>query len=210
MCSLCRWVVVPWLPVVMAVGGGTARGVWVDAQEALSIPVVARTLAEQGKARDLPANLKGRVKDSIKEGAATYSLPTGSSPALLFRLPEYSAPYTLTVTSLPRGFGTWQLFVPAVVLLDSDFQPTREVSDPDFVFKKQTFSKSQRLDAEIAVDEASRNVRYLFMYTNGALIGEMYGVHESKAYGTLIAPVVDVKLMRSLHGSVEIEARPAK
>lgn len=210
MSSLCKWVVVPWLPVVMAAGGGTARGVWVNAQEAPSIPVVARALAEQGKARDLPASLKGRVKDSLKEGAATYSLPAGSSTALLFRLPDYSAPYTLTVASLPRGFGTWQLFVPAVVLLDSDFQPIREVPEADFIFKKQTFSKSQRLEGDIAIDESSRIARYLFMYTNGALIGEMYGVHEGKAYGTLIAPVIDVKLMRSMHGSVEIEARPAK
>ena len=121
------------------------------------------------------------------------------SPAVLFRLPDYSAPYTLTVTSLPRGFGTWQLFVPAVVLLDSDFQPTREVPEADFIFKKQTFSKSQRLEGEIAIDESSRNARYLFMYTNGALIGELYGVHESKAYGTRW-PLIDVKLTRSLHG----------
>ena len=210
MCRFCRWAVVPWLAVVTAAGAGTARGVRVHAQEAGSIPVVARTLAEQGQARDLPANLKGRIKDSVKEGAATYPLPAGSSPALLFRLPGYAAPYTLTVTSLPRGFGTWQLFVPAVVLLDSEFQPIRDVPEADFVFKKQTFSKSQRLEGEIAVDESLRNARYVFMYTNAALIGEMYGVHESKAYGTLVAPVIDVKLMRSLHGSVEIEARPAK
>ncbi len=137
-------------------------------------------------------------------------VPAGSSPALLFRLPGYAAPYTLTVTSLPRGLGTWQLFVPAVVLLDSEFQPVRDVPEADFVFKKQTFSKSQRLEGEIAVDESLRNARYVFMYTNAALIGEMYGVHESKAYGTLVAPVIDVKLMRSLHGSVEIEARLAK
>jgi hypothetical protein len=208
--SLYGRVVIPWVAVVMAAGGVTARGVWGHTQEASSLPVVARTLAEQGKARDLPANLKGRIKDSIKEGAAAYSLPAGSSPALLFKLPGYSAPYTLTVTSLPRGFGTWQLFVPAIVLLDSDFQPTREVPEADFVFKKQTFSKSQRLEVEIAVDESSRGARYLFMYTNGALIGEMYGVFENKAYGTLAGPVVDVKLMRSLHGSVEIEAQPAK
>ena len=209
MCSLCRWVVLPCLPVIFAAGGSAVRGVVVDAQEAPSISVVARTLAEQEQARDLPANLKGRVKDSIKEDAAAYSLPAGSSPALLFRLPGYSVPYTLTVTSLPRGFGTWQLFVPAVVLLDSDFQPTREVPEADFIFKPQTFSKSQRLEGEIAVNESLRNARYLFMYTHAKLIGEMYGVHESRAYGEPVAPTIDVKLMRSLHGSVEIEARPA-
>lgn len=210
MSSICRRAVLPWLAVVTVVGTDTARGVRAYAQEAGSIPVVARTLAEQGQPRDLPANLKGRIKDSVKEGATTYALPTGPSPALLFRLPGYSRPYTLTVTSLPRGFGTWQLFVPAVVLLDSDFQPIRDVPDADFVFKKQTLSKSQRLDVDIAIDESLRSARYVFMYTNAALIGELYGVHESKAYGTLVAPVVDVKLMRSLHGSVEIEARPAK
>ena len=208
--SFSRWAVIPWLPIVIVAGAGAARGVRVNAQEAPSISDVARTLAEQGQARDLPANLKGRIKDTIKEGAATYPLPAGLSPAVLFRLPDYSTPYTLTVTSLPRGFGTWQLFVPAVVLLDSDFQPTRELPEADLVFKKQTFSKSQRLEGEIAIDESSRNARYLFMYTNGALIGELYGVHESKAYGTLIAPTIDVKLTRSMHGSVEIEARPAK
>lgn len=208
--SVCRWVVVPCMPVMLAAGGAAARGVLLDAQEAPSIPAVARALAEQGKARDLPASLKGRIKDSVKEGAATYPLPGGSSPALLFRLPGYSMPYTLTVTSLPRGFGTWQLFVPAIVLLDSDFQPTREVPEADFIFKPQTFSKSQRLEGQLAVSESLRNARYLFMYTNAAQIGQMYGVHESRAYGELVAPTIDVKLMRSLHGSVEIEARPAK
>jgi hypothetical protein len=46
------------------------------------------------------------------------------------------------------------------------------------------------------------------MYTGGALIGGMYGVRESRRCGTLKAPVVGVTLMRSLHGSVEIGARP--
>lgn len=208
--NTCLRLASPCLAFAMAAGAGSAGCARVSAQEAQSIPVVARALDEQKKARDLPANLKGRVKDSIKEGAATYPLPAGSSPALLFRLPAYSTPYTLTVTSLPRGFGTWQVFVPAVVLLDSDFQAIREVAEADYVFKPQTFSKSQRLEGEIAIDESVRNARYLFMSTNAALVGELFGVHESKAYGTLIAPTLDVKLIRSLHGSVEIEARSAK
>ena len=57
---------------------------------------------------------------------------------MLFRLPEYSAPYRLTVTSLPKGFGTWKLFIPTIVLLDPVFQLNREVSEAEFTFKPQT------------------------------------------------------------------------
>lgn len=196
---------------VAVVGEGAKQGDPANAQDASSIAVVARTLAEQGKARALPANLEGRVKFKVEEGAETFPLPSGQSPAVLFRLPEYSAPYTLTVTSLPKGFGTWKLFIPTIVLLDPAFQPTREVSEAEFTFKPQTFSKSQRLEGEIPIDESSRNDRYLLMYTDAALIGELYGVHRNRPYGRPLSLLkVDVKLKRSLHGSLEVVARPVK
>jgi Maltose operon periplasmic protein precursor (MalM) len=209
--SLCKCIATLSLPALMVAGGGAAQVDPANAQEASSIPLVARTLAEQGMARDLPANLKGRIKHTIKEDEDTFSLPAGRSPVVLVQLPDYSVPYTLTVTSLPRGFGTWKLFVPSVVLLDSAFQPTREVAEAEFIFKPQTFSKSPRLEGEMSIDESSRNDRYLFIYADGAQIGELYGVHGSKAYGVVVIPLkVDVKLVRSLHGSVEIEPRSVK
>jgi len=206
-----RGIVVAVFVFVAVVLASAKQGDSANTQDASSIPVVAQTLAEQGKARALPASLRGRIKFKIEEGAETFPLPSGQSPAVLFRLPEYSAPYTLTVTSLPKGFGTWKLFIPTIVLLDPAFQPTREVSEAEFTFKPQTFSKSQRLEGEIPIDESSRNARYLLMYTDAALLGELYGVHRNKPYGRpLSALKVDVKLERSGHGSLEVEARPVK
>ena len=104
MCSLCRWVVVPWLPVVMAAGGGTARGVWVNARRRLRSLSLHERWPSKGKHATCPPTSRGASRTPSKRALATYSLPTGSSTALLFRLPDYSAPYTLTVASLPRGF----------------------------------------------------------------------------------------------------------
>lgn len=196
---------------VAVVSEGGKQGDPANAQDASSIPVVARTLAEQGKARILPRDLKGRTKFKIEEGAERFPLPSGESPAVLFRLPEYSAPYTLTVTSFPKGFGTWKLFIPSIVMLDAAFQPNREVSEAEFTFKPQTFSKSQRLQGEIPIDESSRNDRYLLVYTDATLIGELYGVHRNKPSGRPQSLMwLNVKLERSLHGSIEVEARPVK
>jgi hypothetical protein len=211
MCNLFKCIATLSLSTLVVAGGGATQGDAAKPQEASSIPLVARTLVEQGKARDLPANLEGRIKHKIKEDTETFSLPGGQSPVVLVQLPDYSVPYTLTVTSLPRGFGTWKLFVPTVVLLDSDFQPTREVTEAEFVFKAQTFSKSPRLEVEMPIGESSRNDRYLFIYTDAAQIGEQYGVHRSEPYGAVVIPLkIDVKLVRSLHGSVEIQARPVR
>ena len=57
-----RGIVVAVTVFVAVVVAGAQQSDPAKAQGASSIQVVARTLAEQGKARDLPAGLKGRVK----------------------------------------------------------------------------------------------------------------------------------------------------
>lgn len=115
---------------------------------------VAQALAAQDQVIILPA--KGRVKRSLKRDAKLFVLPTGETPVLLFKLPDYSAPYSLTITSLcNRGcLGlSKSIFVPAGTFLDAEFRPVRELPAAHFESLEAGFTKPYRLEATVLIDE---------------------------------------------------------
>jgi tetratricopeptide (TPR) repeat protein len=169
---------------------------------------IARTLAGQGQLVNVPAN--GRVKQSVKKDAPSFALPTGESRAVLFKLPDYSAPYTVTITS-PCNHGcvgfSKSIFVPSGVFLDAEFQPTRWLPKTEFEFLEPGFSKAFRLEAKVLIDEPRKGDRYLLLYTIG---GDVGSVVRDTYIGGLIPSLRHSKVTASADGSLELEARPAR
>ena len=64
---------------------------------------IARQLVDKGVVLDIEA--KGKVKPSFKKEDPLFSTPAGRSPAALLRLPEFQAPYRITVKSSRHGMG---------------------------------------------------------------------------------------------------------
>jgi len=168
---------------------------------------IARTLAGQGQVVALPA--RGRVKHSVKKEAPSFALPTGESRVALFKLPDYSAPYTVTITSPCKhgcvGFSK-SIFVPSCVFLDAEFQPTRQLPKTEFEILEAGFSKPFRLEARVLIDEPRKGDRYLLLYTIG---GDVGSVVQDTYIGGLIPSLRHSRVRASADGPLELEARPA-
>jgi hypothetical protein len=174
---------------------------------------VIRGLIEQKTVLHVPAN--GKVRQSIKKDAPTFSMPDGLSPVLLFQLPEYLAPYILTVTSSPTGLGfTKRVFVPSALLIDGDFQQTRAVTEAAFTYKSQGMTKGARLEAAIPFNEPQKTERFVLLYTRTGAAGERMDKLTPVVLGAGAAGAVVGSLLthteRSTEGSIEVEASPAK
>jgi len=128
-------------------------------------------------------------------------LPAGESRVLLFKLPDYSAPHTLTITS-PCNHGclgfSKSIFVPSGMFLDAGFQPTSELPAAQFEGLDAGLTKPYRLEATVLIDELRKGDRYLLINTIGQGVGDV--VHFGK-YRNITA---------SAHGSLELKAKPAK
>ena len=110
---------------------------------------------------------KGKAKQSITKESPTFPFPEGESRVVMFKLPEYQAPYELTVASLIDGWGlTKDVFVPRALIFDSEFQTTREVPEDEFL------QKSNTLRATIPFFDQHKGDRYLLLYTRVGAVGE--------------------------------------
>ena len=106
---------------MLAVAGslGTACLAWAQ-ESAVSPEQVARTLVSQKHVVVIAA--KGKAKSKIEKEAPKHRLANGESPVALFRLPDYSGPYSLKVTSLCNCVGFRKsMLVPSGVFLDEQF-----------------------------------------------------------------------------------------
>ncbi len=164
---------------------------------------IARALADQGQSIAIP--VKGRVKQSIKKEAVTFLLPTGESRALLFRLPDYDAPYSLIITSQCNhgclGF-TKSIFVPSGTFLDAEFRPTRQLDESEFENLRASAFKAYRIEADVLVDDLQNADRYLLVYTIGKDVGDVWFTFPLR--GLMKANEVKAAAV----GSLELEVRP--
>lgn len=168
---------------------------------------IAQHLNHNGTVVQVPAS--GKAKQSIQKESPTFPFPDGESRVALFRLPEYSVPYTLTVASGIGGFGFGKdVFVPTGLLFDGDFQRTRDLPESDFA------QKSNTLVATISFDDQQKGDRYLLLFTRGALVGErMDKVHPQTNTAGAVPALISFKLVkaqRAANGSIQVEAKPTK
>ena len=163
-----------------------------------SVREITQALAARGPCIGLPA--KGKVKRTIKRDAPSFLLPGGESPVLLFKLPDYTLPYTLTVTS-PCNYGCFgfskSIFAPSGIFFDSHFEPTRELPSSQFENLNESLTKSRRLETTILINELRREDRYLLLYTMAGDVGEVVHIGERST------------IQASTYGSVELSVQPA-
>jgi hypothetical protein len=209
--------------LLAAILGGGGRGTAVNAATYKQVPDanaespenVVRLLAEQRKVIVVPS-LKATVKQALKEDASSFGLPNGPSRVLLFQLPEYSQPYTLTLSSLCKCFGfSKSIFVPSALFFDAEFRETRQLPETEFRNDKPGMTKGYRLETTIVIDDARKADRFLLLFTNAAAVGRDQGTFVA-GNGSGAATVGAMKLLhlngvkRSVDGTIELETKPKK
>jgi hypothetical protein len=142
----------------------------------------------------------------------------GVSPVLLVRLPDYQAPYTLTLYSAPGGWGrTKDIFVPSGLLFDEAFTLTRVLPENAFAVR-ESLMRGSHLQAVVPFDESHQGDRYLLVYTRADALGQRERVNVTSVGATtasgavtgLAASVLASLLMRverKPEGSVDLETR---
>jgi Maltose operon periplasmic protein precursor (MalM) len=158
-------------PIALARGQAAASDS-AEARPAVQAPEeVGRVLADQGAIVVLKGP-RGKVKAKVEEGAKRFRLPMGESPAILFKLPDFTGPYSLKLASFPSGVFNPAVFVPGGVFLDADFRQTRPFEEDEVKTNQKGFKKGFHLSALLPVGEENKIDRYLLVYTRGDLVGQ--------------------------------------
>ncbi len=134
---------------------------------------IARLLA--GRKAFAELTVKGKVKRDIKMDDQTYPMADGPSRVVLLKLPDYQAPYTLTIKSyqFKHAFSTtFGIFVPTTVVLDGDFAVTRTVPETALQWKSASMMKGARLQARLPFTESQKGERFVLLYTRGRFVGQ--------------------------------------
>jgi len=148
------------------------------------------------------------VKRKIEPGKGEpyFRLPYGETIAVLFKLPDYSSPYTLKVVSLCdcNGFKK-RIFVPSGDFLNAEFKQTHRFEENELKTNEQGFTKAYNFEAAIQMNDERKTDRYLLLYTRADLIGKMADKLNIPALGgVLFGGAYPVN--RSAHGTLELEA----
>jgi hypothetical protein len=107
----------------------------------------------------------------------------------LLRLPPWSAPYGINVTSFAvGGLGDPALFYPKLVFLDENFRTTRQTRQSDFVYR--SVGAQGGIATSVFVNEANRGDAYLaiFSETREGVV-EQDSVMQSSGAAPLVVPI---------------------
>lgn len=173
---------------------------------ALKAPAdIARMLADQKKIVIIPG-LNKKVSGKIEKEDPQYGFAQGQSPAVLFKLPESTLPYTLKVSSVCNCLGfSKSIFVPSGVFLNADFIETTKLEEDDLK------SKGSGIEALLLIEGQRLSDRYLLVYSRGDLLGQTAGKIDVVGNGVAGALLFGaMKQSRAAHGKVELEAAPPK
>ncbi len=168
---------------------------------------IARLLTERGKAIPILAP-KGEVKAKIEKNGETFDLPNGKAPAVLFKLPAYKTPYSITVKGTCNCVGfSKSVFFPIVAVFDETFVETLRVDEDQVKVHDNPWGLKRvyNLEATLDVDEARSSSRYLLVYTRGDLLNTQID-RMSTSSGVV---TVSSKVNRSAFGTLELEAKPS-
>jgi hypothetical protein len=164
--------------------------------------MVAQLLVERGAVVELP--VRGKVSRKIEMEDDTFAMHDGPSRVVLLRLPEYQAPYVLTVKSFlyKRAMSrTEKIFVPTTILLDGSYKITRTVSEAELESNRAGMVKGPSYQATIPITEAQRDERFVLIHTNGGAIGGPIRVVNQRLF---------FRAQRSADGDIEAETKPTK
>jgi len=162
--------------------------------------MVVQLLAERHAVVELP--VKGKVSRKIELEDDTFAMPGGPSRVVLLSLPEYRAPYVLTVKSFlyKRAMSrTEKIFVPTTILLDGNYRVTRTVSEAELESNGARMVKGPSYQATIPITEAQSDERFVLIYTDGAAVGHPVRVVNQR---------LGLRAERSPDGDIEAETKP--
>jgi maltose operon substrate-binding protein precursor MalM len=170
---------------------------------------IVRLLAEDGKLIALPTG-KGTIKHRINKDTPSFVFPTGPSRVIVFKMPEYRAPYTLIIRS-NLGFGfSKSVFVPSGFFFDAEFRQSRVLLETQFTTRERGMTKGYHLEANIQVNDHNKEDRFLLLYTNDEAVGERQGTATATSASATFVAMIDLPVRRASEGIVEFETKPNK
>ena len=125
-----------------------------------------------------------------KEKPFAIAGPKGETEIVqLFKLPPWSAPYGINLTSFAvGGLADPALFYPKLVFLDENFRITRETRQSDFVYR--SVGAQGGISTNVFVNEANRRDAYLAIFSeNPDGIREQDSVMQSSGAVPVAVPI---------------------
>lgn len=169
---------------------------------------IARLLAKQGDIVVLPAP-KGKVKLKIDQHMRRFLLPSGRSAAVLFKLADYTSPYTLKVSSICDCTGFEKsIFLPSGVFLDAEFKQTHKFEEDELRTHQPGFAKGFNVEAAFQLSDERRADCYLLIYTRADLVGKLADKVNISSGGILFG--LGYPVSRSFFGTLELQTAPEK
>lgn len=108
----------------------------------------------------------------IDGSSPVYQFQDGNSFFSAYKLPVNSGDLKITVSAQVDT----TVFFPAVIMLDSQFKPTRHIAGKIFEYKPAKFLDANRVEAVFTVDRSQvgnpRNETYMIIYTPSSTIGD--------------------------------------
>ena len=107
----------------------------------------------------------------------------------LIKLPAWSAPYGINLTSFAvGGLGDPALFYPKLVFLDENFRTTRQTKQSDFVFR--SVGAQGGISTNVFVNESNRGDAYMAIFSeNRDGVTEHESVMQSSGATPLMVPI---------------------
>jgi len=126
----------------------------------------------------LELNFKKALNQDIGDGnSPAMNFPEGKSFFMAVQLPPFNAPFEVQIDSIPQYN---KLFVPTVLLLNEQFEITRQIDDSAFEYSNGNSSY------DFFVNEEDRMNRYMILYTRSNIIGKE---NESVTTNQTIIPI---------------------
>ena len=158
----------------------------------------------------LPQQVKTELNATQKQGF-TLSFAGIESPVAAYRLPASQGAMEIEIESEVQN---QQVFVPNVVVLDSQFQVAAHYDSAYFKLQEERGLKPNRLVATLNLTPINQGALYLLIYTTKAdLAGQTVVPHPSKLFakatGKQPPAIADIQVKHSLNGKLIVNFQPA-
>lgn len=180
---------------VVALGGCATKGsqhILLAEEQRASAVVVAGFGALPVRPLQWDANEEVTMSLEVDAKTPSYAIagPHGEAEIVqLFKLPAWSAPYGINVTSLAvGGLADPALFYPKLVFLDGNFRTTRQTRQSDFVYR--SVGSQGGISTTVFVNEADRGDAYLAIFSEHRdAVVEQDSVMQSSSSTPVVVPV---------------------
>lgn len=157
----------------------------------------------------LPQQVKTELNATQKQGF-TLSFAGIESPVAAYRLPASQGAMEIEIESEVQN---QHVFVPNVVVLDSQFQVAAHYDSAYFKLQEERGLKPNRLVATLNLTPINQGALYLLIYTTKAdLAGQTVVPHPSKLFakatGKQPPAIADIQVKHSLNGKLIVNFQP--